>query len=368
MLVPHFLGAHDHPWLRTVLDEHARFRGRPRRELDERLREALPCAAPAAKLRLAVHVLRRLWPAERPRGFPPPRLLRSVVFSEAARSRDEPERVLERVARRFQLDVTTLRAALFADLPGERIVGEPPRSLDAGALALRVNLALAQGLLFRAVQVRAMASDGVRRVVQLAKLQGLICTVDRRETPELSISGPYALFRRTLVYGRALASLLPALGWCSRFRLEADCVLAQERCALRLRSEDPIFPGDEPRRFDSRIEERFARDVARLAPEWNVLREPEAVAAGASLVFPDFALEHRYDGRRWLVEILGFWSPEYVARKLAGLRAAGVRNLVLCVAEGRNCGEDALPPDARVVPYRRWVDAAAVLRAIGEEA
>jgi predicted nuclease of restriction endonuclease-like RecB superfamily len=365
LVVPHFLGEQDHPWLRTVLDEHARFRGRPRRELDERLREALPCAAPAAKLRLVVHVLRRLWPTERPRGSPPPRLLRSVVFLEAARSQDEPSRVLQCVAERLHLDATTLRAALFADLPGERIVGDRPRSLGPDALAVRVNLVLAQGLLFRAVQVRVAMSDGVRRVVRLAKLQGLICTVD---TEHLSISGPYALFRRTLVYGRALASLLPALGWSSRFRLEADCVLAQQPYALRLGSEDPIFPGDEPRRFDSRVEERFARDVARLAPEWNVLREPEAVAAGASLIFPDFALEHRYDRRRWLVEILGFWSPDYVARKLAGLRAAGIRNLVLCVAEGRNCGEGALPADARVVPYRRWVDAGAVLRAIAADA
>jgi predicted nuclease of restriction endonuclease-like RecB superfamily len=130
----------------------------------------------------------------------------------------------------------------------------------------------------------------------------------------------------------------------------------------------PIFPGTEPRRFDSRVEERFARDVARLAPEWNVVREPEAIPARGSLVFPDFALEHRHDGRRWLVEILGFWSPTYVTRKLAGLRAAGIPNLVLCVAEGRNRAEDELPPLARVVRYRRWVDAAAVLRAIQESA
>jgi len=366
MIVPHFLGAHDHPWLRSLLDEHARFRGRSRRELDERLRERLPCAAPAGKLRLALHVLRRLWPTDRPRGFPAPRLLRTAVFGEAARSRNDAHTVLARVAGRLEVNATTLREALFADLPGERLVGEPPRSLDAGDLALRVNLALAQGLLFRAVHVRVTASDSMRRVVRVAKLHGLICTVERRGEPELSISGPYALFRRTLVYGRALAGVLPPLVWCPRFALEAECVLAQQPCALRLQSGDPIFPGDEPRRFDSRIEERFARDVARLAPEWSVLREPEAVPAGASLIFPDFALENRYDRRRWLVEILGFWSPEYVARKLAALRAAGIANLVLCIAEGRNCSDDALPPLARVVRFRRWVDAAAVLRAIGE--
>ncbi|MCW5891123.1 MAG: DUF790 family protein [bacterium] len=136
---------------------------------------------------------------------------------------------------------------------------------------------------------------------------------------------------------------------------------------LHLASGDPIFPSNEPRRFDSRVEERFARDMARAAPEWDVVREPEAVPAGASLaVFPDFALKHRYDGRRWLVDILGFWSPAYVTRKLTRLRAAGIPNLVLCVAEERNCGEDDLPAAARVVRYRRWVNVGAVLRVMGE--
>jgi hypothetical protein len=71
--VPRFLGAHDHRWLRFLRDAHARFRGRARRALDERLQERLPCTASAGRLRLAVHVLRRLGPTARPRGFPAPR-------------------------------------------------------------------------------------------------------------------------------------------------------------------------------------------------------------------------------------------------------------------------------------------------------
>jgi predicted nuclease of restriction endonuclease-like RecB superfamily len=364
-VVPQFLGAHDHPWLRTVLDEHARFRGRPRRELDERLREALPCAAPAAKLRLAVHVLRRLWPSERPCGLPP-RLVRAAVFSEASRSRHEPTAVLERVALRQGLSPTALRAGLFADLPGEQLLDAPPRSLDASTLAVRVNLALAQGLVLRASHVRLTASDGVRRVVRLAKLHGLICTAEPRggagpldlgTVRALPLDARLRTGAREPPAGARVASAVSA-----RRGLRARAAAA--RAPARVGSSD--LHGRRARRFDSRVEERFARDVARLAPGWSVLREPEAVPAGASLVFPDFALEHRYDGRRWLAEILGFWSPEYVARKLAGLNAAGITNLVPCVAEGRNCCEEALPPLARVVRYRRWVDAQAVLRAIGD--
>jgi predicted nuclease of restriction endonuclease-like RecB superfamily len=42
------------------------------------------------------------------------------------------------------------------------------------------------------------------------------------------------------------------------------------------------------------------------------------VPVGDTVIFPDFALHHRRDaGRRWLVEIVGFWTADYLARKFA---------------------------------------------------
>ena len=137
---------------------------------------------------------------------------------------------------------------------------------------------------------------------------------------------------------------------------------------LRLASGDPIFPGRAPRLYDSKLEERFARDFRRVAPDWDVIREPEAVQAGDTLIFPDFALRHRGDGRRWLVEIVGFWTRDYVERKLALLRIAGLRDLVLCIDESRNCADSALPSSSRIVLFRRRLDATAVLRVIEQEA
>jgi predicted nuclease of restriction endonuclease-like RecB superfamily len=120
----------------------------------------------------------------------------------------------------------------------------------------------------------------------------------------LDLSGPLSLFRRTLLYGRALGGLVPQLAWCQSFRLQAVCALQGRSLVL---------------------EERFARDFRRTAPGWDVVHEPEPVAAGDALVFPDFALQHRLDpSRRWLLEIVGFWTPEYLARKLASYRAAGL--------------------------------------------
>src|SRR5438034_3973815 len=177
----------------------------------------------------------------------------------------------------------------------------------------------------------------------------------------------YALFRRTLVYGRALSEILPLLAWCHSFRLQADCAVRAQPLILRLASGDPIFPGKPRRLYDSKLEERFARDFRRVAPDWDVIREPEAVQAGDTLIFPDFALRHRGDGRRWLVEIVGFGTRDYVERKLALLRVTGLRDLVLCIDESRNCADGSLPSSSRIIPFRRRLDATAVLHLIEHE-
>jgi uncharacterized protein len=367
LVVPHYLGEHDHPWLRALLDEYDRFIGRPRCELEARLRDPLPCESPPQKLKLAIQVLRKLRPRER-KSAVPPRLARAHLFSEAARTSAPPQTVLTTVAASLGVSREDLQRSLFGDLPGERLVAAPAQPLSPVELVLRCNLAVVQGMLFRATVVRIEVEGNTRVLVRHAKWRGLICTLAGRSgsaSAIVELSGPFALFRNTRLYGRALGELVPLLAWCSRFRLRADCVFQGRRLTLQLGSGDPIFPSSEPRRYDSLLEERFAREFRRLAPAWDVIREPEPIAATGTLIFPDFAVQHRTDPvRRWLLEIVGFWTPDYVTRKLALYRSVRLSNLILCIDEGRNCAEVDLPAGARVVRYRRRLDAAAVLRLI----
>jgi predicted nuclease of restriction endonuclease-like RecB superfamily len=299
----------------------------------------------------------------------PPRRARALVFVEAARSPAPALTVLSTVAASLGVTAGDLQDSLFADLPGERLVGASTQPLSAVELALRTNLALVQALLFHAITVRIDVEGNTRVLVRHAKLRGLICTIaDRtgRCGSSLEISGPFVLFRNTRLYGRALGELVPLLAWCPRFRLQANCVLGGRYLTLELGTGDPIFPASAPREYDSRVEERFAREFRRLAPDWDVIREPEPIAADGTLIFPDFALQHRSNpARRWLLEIVGFWTPDYVARKLAQYKGARLCNLILCIDESRNCAEADLPPEALVIRFRRRVDAAAVLRVVG---
>jgi predicted nuclease of restriction endonuclease-like RecB superfamily len=184
----------------------------------------------------------------------------------------------------------------------------------------------------------------------------------------IDVSGPLTLFHHTAVYGRALASLVPRLGWCNEFELVARCALGQGKhlSTFELRTGDPIAIGSELATYDSRIEERFARDFRRAAPAWDLIREPQPIDAGGTLTFPDFELVHRHDpSRRWLLEIVGFWTAEYLKEKLARLRTAGLLNLILCIDSRRQCHDAELPSDARVIRYKARIDPRAVVAIIG---
>ena len=136
-----------------------------------------------------------------------------------------------------------------------------------------------------------------------------------------------------------------------------------------IRSGDPLFPAAASKRHDSKLEERFFRDFAKVAPDWDIAREPVAVPVAVpvdgTIIFPDFELRHRRDHeRRWLVEIAGFWTPEYIARKLRHLRAANLDRFILCIDEARNCAAEDLPEHARIVRYKRRIDPSELLRII----
>jgi predicted nuclease of restriction endonuclease-like RecB superfamily len=79
------------------------------------------------------------------------------------------------------------------------------------------------------------------------------------------------------------------LCWCNHFRIHAECLIDGQAATLTLQSGDPIFPSREPRPFDSKLEQRFAREFARHAADWVLAREPEPVEADGTLIFPDFA-------------------------------------------------------------------------------
>jgi uncharacterized protein len=147
--------------------------------------------------------------------------------------------------------------------------------------------------------------------------------------------------------------------------LNATCVVRGQALDFVLTNGDRVSSPEHARPFDSKLEERFVRQFRKAAPDWDVIREPEPVRAGEGIIFPDFLLRHRQDpARKFLLEIVGFWTREYLEKKLATLRRANLANLIVCVDADRGCSEGDLPLGAQVVRFRKAIDPSAVLALI----
>jgi predicted nuclease of restriction endonuclease-like RecB superfamily len=281
-----------------------------------------------------------------------PRELRAEIFPLATAT--SADAALSRVCEKHGVSADCIKAWLYADVPSARVVRieELP---NAQQLRDAYNVALAQGLLATCTNV-SVASDDLRSIVRAAKLRGLLVSIDA-EGPKLRASGPLALFRQTRKYAHALAAFLPALTG-TRFSLDGEL---EEGGTLHLDESSPLprtWP--EPMRAESALEKSLTRALARAGTEWKLRREPVVLHAKGELFYPDFILERGSD--RVVVEVVGFWTPDYLERKMAHLATVTDAPMIVCVDETLAC-DPSRPSNADVLRFRRQLDPHALIEA-----
>jgi predicted nuclease of restriction endonuclease-like RecB superfamily len=368
-LLPRWLTSRDEPWLAALLAEVPALAGRPIAEWNRACAEewAPRAEANGAGARAAagvLHALGRMWRTEISARVPPPDA-RRVAFEHAARiaARDE---ALAEAARALRVAPHELEEALFADRAVRRVLRPPAEWPSASELKDRYNLLLAQSLLMRAHVLCIRVRCHTHAVVRFAKLRRLLCTcAPDGEGTALHVSGPLAVLRHTTKYGHALASFLPAVLATPGWSLEATCLLGRDlrTAALSLSAKDPLAVTHAlPREADSEIEKRLAADVRALRAGWAIERETAAIQVvlddgSERVVHPDFTLVR--GGARVHVEIVGYFTPEYLETKMRVVRAAAAHRIVVCVDASLGVMGDF---DAeRVLLFRRTVDARKLL-------
>lgn len=363
---PSYLDGRHAPIVRALVERYAALEGRTHAELEEAI-DAAPELASAdrrlvAGLRRVVEESTTL-DVVSPR---PPSEIRSVAFALAEAMRgDGTEAVLRAAELQLEIPAGSAAAHLYADLLPSRRVRLASALPPVAEIISRYNFRLVQGLVTRADRIRVIAPGGGRAAYRLAKLNGLIVEATREGGDlALQITGPFALFRETRRYGRALASFLPACTLAPTFRVEARLVVGRRRAFLQVTEADRVLsPHGEPRRFDSLAEEHLHHDFLALASQWCIERETEVVPLGRTVFFPDFTFWPREEpGFRVFLEIVGFWTRDYLLRKQAMLRALGPRRGILCVDERLSC--DREPSPHTVIRFSRRVPAGGVLEAL----
>ena len=311
----------------------------------------------------------------------PPERARRVAFesAEAVGVVTEADRTatLDRAADRLDTEPGDIETSLYADLDERQVLAAFDSRWDPDELLAQYNLSLAQTALFDATELRVRSSDprAVVSAVKRLRLMYEIRTTDAGR--EVVVTGPDALFRATRRYGTRFARLLRTVAKTDEWRVVATVDDYGTERELHLSNDDPVrVPGTEPVAdvsFDSDVEADFATRFSSLDLDWDLVREPEPLEAGARVMIPDFAFvwspasdEDASDGAdrsgetgtatggadefRIFFEIMGFWTPEYVEKKLSQLDATD-ETLLVAVDESLGVGEEIAARDHRAIPY-----------------
>ncbi len=261
--------------------------------------------------------------------------LRREIFQAAGKTgpATNPKRrrtIIENLASEMQISRNELEESMYADLENELTlqhfsVIEPQELLE------KYNLSLAQTLLFDATELKFTVSGNWQNIFFKAKRLGLIYDAYKSNEFWVKVDGPASLFKLTRRYGTAIAKLLPTIIKSPKWTIEAKILWKFTNTIYNFKLEswkhNNLFgPQQETEAFDSSIEENFANRFQALNSEWKLKREPEPIIADQHVFIPDFSFER--EKIKLYMEVVGFWTKEYLMRKITKLKKIDERILV----------------------------------------
>ncbi len=305
-----------------------------------------------------------------------PLTLRRKIFETTGKlgiptTQEQRRSVTENVAAELKITPKEVDDFLYADLDSELLLEkfDPPSTLD---LLKQYNLSLTQTLLFDSTELRFTTSENWQRIFHTIKRLGLIYEIDRDYGLSVKVDGPVNLFKLTRKYGTAIAKLLPIILSNTQWTVEAKVLwkYTNEICNFKLESwkhnyllKPPLTPDAQ---YDSSVEQTFATNFESLKTGWTMKREPEPVSAGKQIIIPDFSFEK--DGVKVYMEIVGFWTPEYLQHKVEKLGKADAKMLI-AVDENLACQKVTdlgKQPHLQVIFYKDRISLAPVLHFLDE--
>src|ERR687894_1191349 len=307
----------------------------------------------------------------------PPRI-RKEVFEESSKrgfalTELERREIADTVASKLHLPShDVVLKTMWSDLDDNLII-EHFDTIGPEALVGWYNLSLMQTLLFNCTKLDFYISGGLnwKHVLRTVKRLGLMYHLQQPQQQQqqqqenriiCSLEGPLSLFKLTDRYGTLLAKLLPSIiftsdksrergsyrdggggewhldAWIVRKTMDGrkifefkisnneipqlltDPYLSFPHAFSTEKEEVAKLPSPnyDKNSFDSAVEEKFAKRFEQAETGWRLTREPDPlVLSNGGAFIPDFVFE-KYD-RKIYLEIVGFWTKEYLERKLQKL-------------------------------------------------
>jgi len=287
--------------------------------------------------------------------------LRLQVFAEAGRFHPlvaQPDQLFEHDEKRIKQELSNklclswdqIEQSLYSDVTAyqrlEQFEGYP----NASALLSRYNVAQLQACLYRAENMIVSATDDFKTILRYAKLAHLLHEIVQSGPSKyrITFSGPASVLHETRRYGVNFAKFLPALLACKGWKMTALVKTPWNRSAKFVLSDKDGFASHlpSPDEFDSTLEESFAKKFGPERNGWQLIREGRILHDRQKTFIPDFIFRYE-DGTEVLLEIVGFWTPEYLAHRRETLRKFRNHKILIAVPEkslrqGANIGENVL--------------------------
>jgi uncharacterized protein len=292
----------------------------------------------------------------------------------------EKTEIMDAVASKLGISRTSLAEDMWTDQEDNLII-EHFFKITPKELIGWYNLSLIQTLLFSCTQLEFSVSGGSnwKRVLRDLKRLGLmyqLASTEQKDTYSedqvqqvpnslsavkddativCSVNGPLSIFKLTDRYGTAIAKLLPSIISAGRWFVRAWIVRKNSDLGKRIYefelsdNRSPLLLREPVRNtvkisslnqefvsstsnisvatyYDSKLEENFARRFIQSANGWILRREPDPIIlSNGKALIPDFMFE-KY-GKKIYLEIVGFWTKEYLEKKLEKIRDISVTEM-----------------------------------------
>jgi hypothetical protein len=300
--------------------------------------------------------------------------LRRKIFEESSRNgypatEDERKQILQKFATESDLTTDELEIAMWADLDKNKYL-KNFESLSPLQLISWYNISILQSLLLNCIKLEFSVYGGfswkkiLRKIKQLGLMyflfhennlesesnkqtrnQEMVFNSKKDKRVICTVEGPLSIVRLTDKYGTAMAKLIPLIIFTDIWSIDAiilrksiSGVRKTYRFQISNKDKDlPLFDASKVQpqsesnmdsgsiyknaidNFDSIVEKKFMDKFLKFSIGWNLIREPDPLILSNGKAFiPDFVFE-KY-GIKVYLEIVGFWTSEYLKRKLEKIK------------------------------------------------
>ncbi|HEY0428563.1 MAG TPA: DUF790 family protein [Pyrinomonadaceae bacterium] len=352
----------------NLIEIFENFAGKTRSELDAELEEYVGTGTDYRILRGFIKLLADRCEFETASVAEPEEIRRKIFlaarkYQPVQPDSEQKEEILQRVAEEFETDTAAIYSNLYADLHGnQKLISfaeiAPEDLLD------RYNLAQAQALLYKCVEmkIRVAPSDSVnyRAIFGWIKHFGLIYSVlgNPASGYEITLTGAASLFHRSQKYGIKMSVFLPALLNCSNWKMRAEIAHKEGNLFYEISGEQTELAScyfDEPE-YENPDIQKLKKNWEKSEVGWLLEENREVVDLGKTAFIPDLVLSSA-EGEKVFLDVLGFWTPKSLQKRLEEFRGANFRRFILAASqELRGSREEPLWTSENVVFYKSKIE------------